>query len=259
MIILFLALRCFASHFDFIFDFFIYFSQPTKDIKCCWWDFLFLLSSLVFWLLCPSLFVQWVNKRSEKCAKFALFLTFGRKRASARAFRRIFSLWPEWGVNEGDASSTDTAIHSHIPTYEQVEVTALSIYYIQTTALSSAIKVARDKKRLTACNMNLTRNAHTHSSKTCIAYNTYICTYVYGFYLVKFKFNISLQQVRGEARRGEASRVEARFLGAFSCRGFFYFNFIFYRRFEFEKTSNQTVSVSKSWLINKNNKHKVLC
>lgn len=257
MIILFLALRCFASHFDFIFDFLFISLNPQKKknnnkIKCCWWDFLFLLTSLVFWLLCPSLFVQWVNKRSEKCAKFVLFLTFGRNRASARAFRRIFSLWSERGVNEGDASNTDTAIHSHIPTYEQVEVTALSIYYIQTTALSSAIKVARDKKRLTACNMNLTRNAHTHMALKLVLPTKH--THVYGFYLVKFKFNISLQQVRGEARR-----VEARFLGAFSCRGFFYFSFKFYRRFEFEKTSNQTVSVSKSWLINKNNKHKVLC
>lgn len=46
-----------------------------------------------------------------------LFLTFGRNRASARAFRRIFSLWSERGVNEGDASDTDTQMHSHIHTY----------------------------------------------------------------------------------------------------------------------------------------------
>lgn len=161
MIILFLALRCFASHFDFVFDvyFFILFislnpQEKNNKIKCCGGiSYFFLLQYFSFWLLCPSLFVQWVNKRSEKCAKFVLFLTFGRNRASARAFRRIFSLWSERGVNEGDASDTDTQMHSHIHTYihtyEQLEVTALSIHYIQTTtALSSAIKVARATKNV---------------------------------------------------------------------------------------------------------------
>lgn len=49
-----------------------------------------------------------------------LFLTFRRNRASARAFRRIFSLWSERGVNEGDASDTDTQMHSHIHTYIRI-------------------------------------------------------------------------------------------------------------------------------------------
>lgn len=73
--------------------------------------------------------------------------------------------------------------------------------------------------------MNLTRNAHTHSSQTCIAYITHV--YVYGFYLVKFKFNISLQQVWGEASRVAARRdFWARFFVAVSFISILYLYFI---------------------------------
>lgn len=135
---------------------------------CCGISYFFLLFfslsllQLSFRQFCGGVCVC-VNKRSEKCAKFVLFLSFERNRASTRAFRRIFSLsislyvWPKRGVNEGDASSSSIPTYTHTAKGHSTEHNP--------SRPTAALQLQRQKsrarfERLATCNMNLTRNAY---------------------------------------------------------------------------------------------------